>query len=594
MAEQDKANITSNLTADTSNKVQTTKKQSNKLKSSTVKDVISKTKTLTGSRPDQININPVQEAKEKSAVFAFGRFNPPTTGHEKLIHKVEATAKSHGADAHIIASHSEGSGKNPLPKEKKVGYLKKVASSSTHVSSSDKENPSFLQQAKKLHDAGYHHLVMVAGSDRVDDYHKKLHQYNGKEGHYNFKSIKVVSAGQRDPDAEGTAGMSGTKMREHARSGNMKSFKSGLPKALHSHADEIADHIRSVKEDVADIDDTSGLLDIIENVHKNITDKLFVDAVKTAEKKLKNQQQNNYFKALNLVHYNRITKNEKKAEKEVKEEIMNTASGGTVRGLGFVTGSPDADSPSYVTNNIADADTKDNILKQLKTNMHDKLHTKAVKEDIDSMFTSVTEKFGKEREAVARSGQDRKKLDYTVRKDVDRKEDDRPYRQQAIQKNIIDEKYGKGYKSPWEKIEKAKPGIGKRIDAAAAGLKQNAKDYQDIVDKEKKEVKEATTTADIPVWEKPGPKGKSKKLSSVQKARAKARARAAGRPYPNLIDNMAVAKEEVIHELSNELIGKVNKIRTLTGAKSKTAKASETLNKAVEKVRSRTDVGKVK
>jgi len=117
-----------------------------------------------------------------------------------------------------------------------------------HVGGSSKETPSFLHIAKKLHDSGHKHLVMVAGSDRVDEYKEKLNKYNNKEGHYSFKSIKVVSAGSRDPDAEGVEGMSGTKMRAHARAGEMKHFKSGLPKALHPHAQEIANHIRSVKE----------------------------------------------------------------------------------------------------------------------------------------------------------------------------------------------------------------------------------------------------------------------------------------------------------------------------------------------------------
>lgn len=194
----------------------------------------------------------ITEAPEKTAAFAFGRFNPPTVGHEKLINKVKSVADEHNATPHIVASHSEGTSKDPLPVKAKVGYLKHVAPEGTKVSSSSKESPSFLHTASKIHSQGYKHLVMVAGSDRVDEYHKTLNKYNnvaGKHGHYNFKSIKVVSAGQRDPDAEGVEGMSGTKMRAHARAGEMKQFKSGLPKALHPHAEEIANHIRSVKED---------------------------------------------------------------------------------------------------------------------------------------------------------------------------------------------------------------------------------------------------------------------------------------------------------------------------------------------------------
>lgn len=194
----------------------------------------------------------ITEAPEKTAAFAFGRFNPPTVGHEKLINKVKSVADEHNADAHIVASHSEGTSKDPVPAKAKVGYLKHVAPEGTKVSGASKESPTFLHAASKLHSQGYKHLVMVAGSDRVDEYHKTLNKYNNvasKHGHYNFKSIKVVSAGQRDPDAEGVEGMSGTKMRAHARAGEMKKFKSGLPKALHPHAEEIANHIKAVKED---------------------------------------------------------------------------------------------------------------------------------------------------------------------------------------------------------------------------------------------------------------------------------------------------------------------------------------------------------
>ena len=215
-----------------------------------------KGKTLSGEQPNKIEIAPelnakkIEESADSTAVFAFGRFNPPTVGHEKLIHKVKSVADEHNGQAHVFASHSEGTAKDPLPKDKKLGYLNKVAPKGVHVGSSSKEEPSFLHVAKKLHQAGHKHLVMVAGSDRVDEYKKKLAQYNGTHDKalYNFKSIKVVSAGERDPDAEGVEGMSGTKMRAHARAGEMKQFKSGLPKALHPHAEEIAKHIRSVKE----------------------------------------------------------------------------------------------------------------------------------------------------------------------------------------------------------------------------------------------------------------------------------------------------------------------------------------------------------
>lgn len=225
-------------------------------------DIVPKNgKTLLGDPADTVVINPnidprMNEEKEHHGVFAYGRFNPPTVGHEKLIHATEKVAADHKVPAHIIASHSEGNAKNPVPTKAKVGYLKKVAAKTSKVSSSDKESPNLLTQAAKLHKQGVTHLHMVAGSDRVEEYHKLLHKYNGThEGAlYNFKHITVHSAGHRDPDAEGTEGMSGTKMRAAAKAGDHEKFKSGLPKALHKHADEIANHIRSVKEDAEGID----------------------------------------------------------------------------------------------------------------------------------------------------------------------------------------------------------------------------------------------------------------------------------------------------------------------------------------------------
>ena len=193
------------------------------------------------------------EAVDKTAVMAFGRFNPPTVGHEKLIQKVKSEADERGASGHVFASHSQLTRKDPLPQAAKIGYLNQIAHG-TEIHGSSKEQPTFLHAAAKLYSAGHKHLVMIAGSDRVQEYQEKLDKYNdGKDyphGKFKFKSIKVVSAGQRDPDAEGVEGMSGTKMRELARGNKHKQFEGGLPEALKDKSKEIGNHVRAIKDEV--------------------------------------------------------------------------------------------------------------------------------------------------------------------------------------------------------------------------------------------------------------------------------------------------------------------------------------------------------
>ena len=198
----------------------------------------------------------LDEQKEKHAVLAFGRMNPPTVGHAKLVDKVKEVAKEVGGTHHVVISHSQDAKKNPLSAQDKVKHAKRFFPD-TNISTSDKEHPNFLSQASKLHKAGATHLHMVAGSDRTGEYHKILHQYNGVKGthgYFKFKDIKVHSAGERDPDAEGVSGMSASKMRGHAEKGNFKEFKKGIPKHVApEHAKELYHDVRkgmNLKEDM--------------------------------------------------------------------------------------------------------------------------------------------------------------------------------------------------------------------------------------------------------------------------------------------------------------------------------------------------------
>ena len=211
----------------------------------------------------------LQEQKEKHAVMAFGRMNPITVGHEKLVNKVQEIAKKVGGSAHIVVSHSQDPKKNPLTSAQKMKHAKR-AFPGVNVSASDKDAPNFLAQASKLHKQGVTHFHMVGGSDRADEYKTLLNKYNnvkGPHGHFNFKKIEVHSAGDRDPDAEGVEGMSASKMREHASKGNFKEFRKGVPsKMTDAHAKEMYNHVRQGMGVNESVDEDFETL-LIEGVH---------------------------------------------------------------------------------------------------------------------------------------------------------------------------------------------------------------------------------------------------------------------------------------------------------------------------------------
>ncbi len=179
------------------------------------------------------NFSQFVEAKSKTAIFTFGRFNPPTVGHQKLLQAVIKTARSEGGKPYIYGSFSQDKKKNPLEHSQKMDYLSKMFPREMRGQrSTGKALRTAIDVAVHLND--HDRLVMVVGSDRVNDFQTLLEKYNGVEGrhgYYNYSEIKVVSAGERDPDAEGVTGMSASKMRAAAGSGDYDSFKLGLPKS---------------------------------------------------------------------------------------------------------------------------------------------------------------------------------------------------------------------------------------------------------------------------------------------------------------------------------------------------------------------------
>ncbi len=206
-------------------------------------------KTDTGMPVNKIEINPqldisrsMYEEKDRHVVFSFGRMNPPTVGHEKLVDTVKAHAEKVGGEAHIYLSKTHDRKKNPLNYDTKHAFAKKAFGSVIKHTPEGHSNVHGI--LKHLHSLGYSHATLIAGDDRVEDYKRIANDYNGPKGDFNFKKIEVKSAGARDPDAEGVEGMSASKMRSLALAGKHKEFKEGLPKNLQKHHKEVLNTLR--------------------------------------------------------------------------------------------------------------------------------------------------------------------------------------------------------------------------------------------------------------------------------------------------------------------------------------------------------------
>jgi ribosomal protein L22 len=160
---------------------------------------------------------------KKTVVFSFGRMNPMTNGHEKLADKLQSEAKKRNADARLYLSHSTNPKKDPLDFNTKFKFAKKAFGPMVQNS-----NAKVIFQVLEELNGKYDNIVMVVGSDRVQEFETIIKKYNGK-GDYEFKSIEVISAGERDPDAEGVTGMSASKMRGFAAADDFDNFRKGVP-----------------------------------------------------------------------------------------------------------------------------------------------------------------------------------------------------------------------------------------------------------------------------------------------------------------------------------------------------------------------------
>ena len=177
-------------------------------------------------------VPPEVEKTKGTLTIAFGRFNPPTTGHEKLLDTVASSSDE--GDYIIVPSRSQDKKKNPLDPDTKVSVMRQMYPKHSEKIVNDPANRTIFDVLKKAHNDGYTNVRIVGGGDRVKEFEKLSGNYNGKL--YQFDNIEVTSAGDRDPDAEGTEGMSASKQRKAAAENDFKAFRQGVPKSMDDKA----------------------------------------------------------------------------------------------------------------------------------------------------------------------------------------------------------------------------------------------------------------------------------------------------------------------------------------------------------------------
>jgi hypothetical protein len=172
----------------------------------------------------------LEEAAKETVTLNFGRFNPPTIGHQKLLD----VSMSKGTGVHrVYATQSIDKNKNPLPYLTKVKFMRKMFPKHARHILMDRKVKTIFDALVIAYEDGYKHLELFVGSDRVLEFEKLVEKYHGKKarhGFYEFESVKVISAGERDPDSDGADGMSASKMRAAAKDNDLISFTKGVPK----------------------------------------------------------------------------------------------------------------------------------------------------------------------------------------------------------------------------------------------------------------------------------------------------------------------------------------------------------------------------
>jgi len=179
--------------------------------------------------PAQEGPPPVEKTKG-TLTIAFGRFNPPTTGHEKLLDTVAKS--SDDGDYIIVPSRTQDKKKNPLDADTKVSIMRQMYPNHSERIVNDPQNRTIFDVLKKAHMDGYAGVRIIGGGDRVKEFEKLSGDYNGKL--YAFDNLEVRSAGDRDPDSDDVSGMSASKQRQAAAEGDFKTFRKGVPASMNN------------------------------------------------------------------------------------------------------------------------------------------------------------------------------------------------------------------------------------------------------------------------------------------------------------------------------------------------------------------------
>ena len=173
---------------------------------------------------------PVPKTKG-TLTLAFGRFNPPHAGHQQLMDIAAQSAEQEESDYIIVPSRSQDPKKNPLDPDTKVSVMRQMFPQHSERIVNDGANRTIFDVLKKAHNDGYAGVRVVGGADRQKEFDKLVNTYNGKL--YKFDKVEVVSAGDRDPDADDVTGMSASKQRKAAAEGDLKSFMKGILSLIH-------------------------------------------------------------------------------------------------------------------------------------------------------------------------------------------------------------------------------------------------------------------------------------------------------------------------------------------------------------------------